>query len=206
MKVLFLSKEFRSGEGISEYCKSVAEHLVAEGHEASIVAFDDREDYGIDDRVEVRKVPLYFEGDNLYNWAMMLNNELKKHSRELIEEDEYDIIHANDWVTVPGGTALSRHLEIPLVVTVHSTENERGFGGEHAELISELEWQGTFEADKVLVTKEETKNSVLFDLDVPGEKVEVIDPYSADWESRILKQYGKTIKQEEQKLAEQKTS
>lgn len=206
MKVLFLSKEFRSGEGISEYCKSVAEHLVAEGHEASVVAFDDREDYGIDDRVEVRKVPLYFEGDNLYNWAMMLNNELKKHSREIIEEDEYDLIHANDWVTVPGGTALSRHLEIPMVVTVHSTENERGFGGEHAELISELEWQGTFEADKVLVTKEETKNSVLFDLDVPGEKVEVIDPYTADWQSRILKQYRKTIKQEEQKLAEQKTS
>lgn len=205
MKILFLAKEFQDGEGITEYCKSVAEHLVRNNHDTSVVAFDDQADYSIDDRVDVRKVPLYFEGDNLYNWAMMLNNELKKHSREIIEEGEYDVIHANDWVTIPGAIALSRHLEIPLIVTVHSTENERGFGGEHAELISELEWQGTFEADKVLVTKEETKNSVLFDLDVPGEKVEVIDPYEPDWESRVLKQYRKTIKQEERKIAEKKT-
>lgn len=200
MKVVLLSKDFRDGEGVSEYTKNIAEHLVAEGHEAAIVSFDDGSYYSIDDRVEVERVPLYFDGDNLYNWAMMLNNELKAEARELIQEQDFDIIHANDWTTSPGGIALSKATGRPFVLTLHSTENERGFGGEHASMISELEWQGVYEADHVLVTKEDTKNSVLFDLDAPDEKVDVIDPYEEGWRSRVLSKYRELIKDERKVL------
>ncbi|QKQ98654.1 glycosyltransferase [Candidatus Nanohaloarchaea archaeon] len=202
MKVLLLAKEFRDGEGVSEYCKNLAEYLVDQGHQATIVSFDDMAEYHVDDRVDVQKVPLPFEGDNIYNWAMMMNNELKNRAREIIEAENYDIIHCNDWITVPGGVSLQKHLELPLAVTIHSTENERGFEGDHAELISELEWQGTFEADKVFVTKEDTKNSVLFDLDVPEEKLKAVDPYSHDWQSRILNEYKQIVKQEEKAVQE----
>ncbi|MFB6207922.1 MAG: glycosyltransferase family 4 protein [Candidatus Nanohaloarchaea archaeon] len=198
MKVLLLSKEFRDGEGVSEYCKNIAEHLVENGHEAAIVSFDDGSYYSIDDRVEVHRVPLHFEGDNIYNWAMMLNNELKGQARELMEDEDFDVIHANDWATIPGGIALKKHAEKPFAVTIHSTENERGFEGDHAAMISELEWQGAFEAEKVFVTKEDTKNSILFDLDVPGEKVSVIDPYEAEWRSRILDEYQELIKSKQE--------
>lgn len=200
MRVLILSKDFRDGEGVSEYCKNIAEHLVENGHEAVIVSFDDGSYYSIDERVDVRRVPLYFEGDNLYNWSMMLNNELKREARELMDSKDFDVIHANDWTTIPGGIALKKHAEKPLLVTLHSTENERGFEGDHAPMISELEWQGGFEADHVLVTKEDTKNSVLFDLDVPDEKVEVIDPYDHDWLSRILNKYEELVKTKQEIL------
>lgn len=189
MKVLFLSKDFRDGEGISEYCKSIAHFLVEEGHEAAIVSFEDGTHYSVDDRIEVHRVSVHFEGDNIYNWSMVLNNELKRQARELMEEEDFDIVHANDWTTVPGGVALSKYAEIPLVVTIHSTENERGFEGEHAAVISELEWQGTFEADKVLATKHDTRSSLIFDLDVPEEKLEVVDPYHGEWETKILNSY-----------------
>jgi len=197
LKVLLLSKEFRDGEGISEYCKSISSYLVENGHEAAIVSFDDGSYYSVDERVDVYRVPVHFDGDSIYSWAMVLNNELKSRARELFEEDEFDLIHANDWTTVPGGVALSQHLEKPLVVTIHSTENERGFQGDHAPLISELEWQGTFEADTVLATKHDTRDSLVFDLDVPGEKVEVIDPYSGEWEKRVLNSYGELSKHTE---------
>ncbi|MFB6193051.1 MAG: glycosyltransferase family 4 protein [Candidatus Nanohaloarchaea archaeon] len=202
MKALILSKEFRDGEGVSEYVKNLSEYLVEEGNEVTIVSFDDKSDYHVDDRVKVQKEPLLFEGDNIYNWAMMMNNELKNKARQIIETQDYDIIHCNDWITVPGGISLKKHLELPLVVTIHSTENERGFEGNHAELISELEWQGTFEADKVFVNRDETKNSVLFDLDVPGEKVKTVDPYSPDWQSRILNTYQEIVKQEKEIVQE----
>lgn len=202
MKVLLLAKEFHDGEGVSEYCKNLAEHLVGQGHEATIVSFDDRGTYHVDDRVRVQKVPLPFEGDNIYSWAMMMNNELKNRAREIVEADDYDLIHCNDWSTVPGGVSLKKHLELPLAVTIHSTENERGFGGDHAELISELEWEGTFEADAVFVTKEDTKNSVLFDLDVPEEKLKTVDPYSQDWQSRILNKYDEIVKQKQKVVQE----
>lgn len=194
MKVLLLSKDFRDGEGVSEYCKDIAEFLVDQGHEAAIVSFDDGSYYSIDDRVEVKRVPLHFEGDNLYNWSMLLNNELKRQARELMDENDFDIIHANDWTTVPGGVTLSKHSEKPLMLTVHSTENERGFEGDHAEMISELEWQGAYESDKVLATNSGTADSLRFDLDVPDEKIEIIDPFDHEWLSKLLKTYEETAK------------
>jgi 1,4-alpha-glucan branching enzyme len=200
MKILMLSRRFTDGEGVSEYCKHLSGHLVEQGHEVSIVAFEDGTEYNVHEEVDVRRVPLHFEGDSIYNWAMMLNNEIKRVAREIEDSDSIDLIHANDWATIPGGVTLAKSLEKPLVVTIHSTENERGFEGEHAAMISELEWQGTFEAEKVFVTKEETKNSVLFDLDVPGEKVEVIDPLEEGWQSRIEEKYEETLKQEEKVL------
>lgn len=195
MKVLLLSKDFRDGEAVSEYTKHLAEYLVAQGHEATVISFDDGSYYSISDEVDVIRVPVHFEGDNIYNWSMILNNELKKPAAELGEEG-FDIIHANDWTTVSGGVTLAKRFEKPFVLTMHSTENERGFEGEHAEMISELEWQGVYEADKVLTTKEDTKNSVLFDLEAPEEKVEVIDPYAGEWQKNVLNQYKTLVKQE----------
>lgn len=195
MNVVLLSKQFSDGEAISEYVKTIAEYLADEGHEVCIVSFDDGTYYSIDDKVDVLRAPLDFEGDNLYNWSMMMNNELKEQVMQNVGED-VDLIHANDWTTVPGGVALSKKLEKPLVLTLHSTENERGFEGEHAEMISELEWQGVYESDKVFTTKDDTKNSVLFDLEAPDEKLEVIDPYAEEWPKKVLNKYTELVKQE----------
>lgn len=193
MNVVFLSREFRDGEAVSEYCKSIANELVERGDNASIVAFDDGSYYSINEEIDVRRVPMNFEGSNIYNWAMMLNNQIKGEVREIMEDKEVDVIHANDWSTIPGGITLSKHLEVPLVVTVHSTENERGFDGEHASLISELEWKGGFEAERVFVTNEDTKNSLLFDLEVPEDKIVVADPYWQEWQETILNQYDDIV-------------
>jgi hypothetical protein len=198
MKVLFLTRCFGEGEAATEYVKAVAHELVEQGDEAVVVAFDDGAYYSVDDRVEVRRVGLPFEGDNMYNWSMMMNNELKKEAQEAFKDGKPDIIHSIDWTAVPGGVALSRHLDKPLVVTFQSTENERGFGGEQAGVISELEWQGAFEAEKAIATSEDTKNSLLFDLDVPEEKIDIIDPFSDNWQQRVLNSYRDTIKQEKE--------
>jgi glycogen synthase len=153
------------------------------------VAFEDGSSYSIDDRVDVVRVPLHFDGDNIFNWAMMLNNEIKGAVKGVKDREEVDLIHANDWATVPGGTTLARHLEVPMVATIHSTENERGFEGEHAGMISEMEWQAGFEADLVLTTNGGTENSLKFDLDVPAEKLETVDPYEESWTERIIEIY-----------------
>lgn len=200
MNILILSKDFRDGEGVSEYSKSIAEYLVEEGHEATIISFDDGSYYSIDERVDVRRVPVPFDGDNIYNWSMVLNNELKREAKEVFEDDDFDLIHVNDWTTVPGGIALSRHLEKPLTVTLHSTENERGFQSEHSAMISEMEWRACKESEKVFVTKDDTRNSAIFDLDVPEEKIELIDPYEPDWQRKIIKNYGELVKNKEEAL------
>jgi len=115
---------------------------------------------------------------------------------EKMEDKEIDVIHANDWTTAPGGVNLSNHLEIPLFLTIHSTENQRGFQGENSQLISDLEWEGTFEADTVFANNEDVKNSLLFDLDMSDEKVCVADPIHGGWQEKILKRYREIIGKE----------
>jgi len=198
VKILFLTRRFGEGKAATEYVKAIAHELVERGDRAVVVAFDDGAYYSIDDRVEVRRVGLPFEGDNLYNWSMMMNNELKKEAREAFDDEEPDIVHSIDWTSVPGGVALSRHLDTPLVVTFQSTENERGFEGDHAGVISELEWQGAFEAQKAIATSEDTKNSLLFDLDVPEKKIDIIDPFEDNWQERVLESYQNIFNQQKE--------
>lgn len=198
MNILLLSKQLKDGDAISEYVKNIAQELVDQGHEATIISFDDGSYYSLDERVEVVRFPLHFDGGNLYNWSMMMNNEMKGKVIELLEDRYFDLIHANDWTTVPGAVAISKHTEKPMAITLHSTENERGFGGKHSEMISELEWQGVYESDHVMVTKEDTKNSVLFDLDAPEDKISLIDPFTDRWREKILSKYRELVKQKKQ--------
>ncbi len=200
MKVLYLVQRLEDGEGSTEYIKSISGYMAEEGSDVKVVAFDDGSHYSIDERIGVERVELPFEGDNVYNWSMMMNNELKKEARDMFEGEKPDVIHAVDWTSIPGGVALSKYFDIPLVLTFQSTETERGFGEEYSGLISELEWQGAFEATKVLATGEDTKNSLLFDFDVPEEKIEVVDPFSDDWEERVFKNYAQLVKQKEKVL------
>jgi hypothetical protein len=192
MRTVFITRKFEEGEASTEYSKALSSAVVNEGGEAAVVSFDDGSYYSVDDRVDVYRVDMPFDGDNLFNWSMMLNNELKRQAREAFE-DKPDIIHVVDWTAIPGGVALSKYYEVPLVVTFQSTENERGFEGEHAEVISELEWDGAFEADLAIATNEDTKNSLLFDLDVPEEKLEFIDPYAPEWEQNVLNNYRELL-------------
>lgn len=196
MKVLFLARKFSDGDDVSEYVKYLTETLVQKGHEATVLAFDDGSHFSVHEDVDVVRTDLHYEGDSLYSWSMMLNNEMKQIAREIIEDEGYDVVHANDWLTVPGATALREHLEVPFVLTVHSTENERGFSDPNSPVISELEWKGCNKADKVLVHSEDTFNSLIHDLDVSEEKILFEEAISESWPETALNTYSELTKSE----------
>jgi glycosyltransferase involved in cell wall biosynthesis len=189
-KILLLSKEFVDGEGISEYVKSLARFLAEKGIEVHIVCFgncDPEQDIG--KRIHAHRVPLLIHGDNLFNWSMLMNNELKRRSREIFEADGFDVIHANDWITSAAAISIAKFTEKPLVVTIHSTENERGFGGKHSGLISDMEWWLTYEAGCVVSNNERTYHSLRSDLQLPDEKVRLINPLKQGWQNQVLQVY-----------------
>lgn len=192
--VLILSKQMKDGEPVSEYIKSLTSHLVSESWKVSVVSFDDDSYVSLNSEIDFYRFPLHFEGSNIFNWSMMMNNEIKGQVMEKLDTESIDAIHSNDWTTVPAGVSLSKHLETPLFLTLHSTEHERGFGTKQSEIISELEWQGIYESDKVFANNEDTKNSLLFDLDTPEEKIQVTRPLNDGWESRVLRTYRKHVK------------
>ena len=194
-KVLLLSREFTRSESVSEYTSSLARFLSGKGIEVHIVCFGNSiSEETIGEGVHVHRVPLMIHGDSLFNWSMLMNNELKRRARELFEDGGFDLIHGNDWITATSAISIAKFTEKPLVVTIHSTEKERGFGTKHSGMISEMEWMVAYEAGRVLANNGITYSLLRNDFQVPEEKVKLIDPLKHGWQSEVLEIYEKIEK------------
>ncbi len=92
---------------------------------------------------------------------------------ELAAEEQFDIVHAHDWMTYPAGIAVAAVTGKPLVVHVHSTEFDRS--GEHVnQVIYNIERQGMHRADKVIAVSHYTRSLIISRYGLSGEKVEVV--------------------------------
>ena len=91
----------------------------------------------------------------------------------LAREEDFDVIHAHDWMTFPAGLALSEKFKKPLVVHIHSTEFDRC--GEHInQAVYDIERQGMQGADAVFVVSYPTRSIVQERYGVNPEKSHVI--------------------------------
>ncbi|MBW8042029.1 MAG: glycosyltransferase family 4 protein [Planctomycetes bacterium] len=91
----------------------------------------------------------------------------------LAGNEQYDIVHAHDWMTYPAGIAVSAMSEKPLIVHVHSTEFDRS--GENVnQMIYDIEREGMERADKVIAVSHFTRNIIISRYGISGEKVEVV--------------------------------
>jgi len=92
---------------------------------------------------------------------------------KIAASEEFDVIHAHDWMTFPAGIALAAHSGKPLVVQVHSTEFDRS--GEHVnQYVYDIERHGMHAAARVITVSNYTRNIVVSRYSVPPEKVEVV--------------------------------
>jgi len=92
---------------------------------------------------------------------------------KIAETEEYDVIHAHDWMTFPAGIGLAARSGKPLVVQIHSTEFDRS--GEHVnQYVYDIERHGMHAAAKVITVSNYTRNIVISRYSVPPEKVEVV--------------------------------
>ncbi len=93
--------------------------------------------------------------------------------RLALQQPDFDVVHAHDWMTYPAGIAVATVTGKPLVVHVHSTEFDRS--GEHVnQMIYDIERRGMHAASKVIAVSYLTRNIILTRYGVLGEKVEVI--------------------------------
>ena len=88
-------------------------------------------------------------------------------------EEDFDIIHAHDWMTYPAGIAVASVTGKPLVIHVHSTEFDRS--GEHVnQMIYDIERRGMHAAQKIIAVSHLTRNIIISRYGILGEKVEVV--------------------------------
>lgn len=90
------------------------------------------------------------------------------------EEQEFDIIHAHDWLTFRAGLLAHERSGKPLIVHVHSTERDRSGGNYGNPIVREIEATTMLIADRVIAVSERIKQIVIDDYNIPADKVEVI--------------------------------
>lgn len=87
--------------------------------------------------------------------------------------DDYDVIHAHDWMTFPAGIKAKQILKKPLVVHVHALEYDRAGDSVHQGIV-EIEKQGMQQADKVIAVSERTRDLIVRKYGIDASKVEII--------------------------------
>ena len=76
-------------------------------------------------------------------------------------EQQFDVIHAHDWLTYLAGIATKRVSGKPLVIHVHATSFDRGSADNIDTRVFAIEKQGMEEADKVITVSDLTRNIVI---------------------------------------------
>lgn len=90
-----------------------------------------------------------------------------------LQGEDFDIVHAHDWMTYPAGMAISAATGRPLVIHVHSTEFDRS--GEHVnQMIYDIERKGMHTADKIIAVSNLTRNIIINRYGISADKVEVV--------------------------------
>jgi len=125
-------------------------------------------------------------GQNLYQEVMRY----AEMAKIIAAQEDYDLIHAHDWMTYGAGINARNVSGKPLVVHIHATEFDRT-GGNPNQTISHLEYTGLNEADLIIANSNFTKNNVIKCYDINPDKIKVvhwgIDPnnpfYNLDYSS-----------------------
>ena len=109
-----------------------------------------------------------------------------KEARLIAEREDFDVIHAHDWLSFLAGIEAKKVSKKPLIVHVHATEFDRSGGSNVNPLVYKIEKQGMEQADKIIAVSELTKNTLIDNYGILPEKIEVV--YNAH-EDKIITKY-----------------
>ena len=88
-------------------------------------------------------------------------------------ENEFDIIHAHDWLAYPAGIAAMEVSKKPLVIHVHATDFDRSGGNVNPE-VYQIEKKGMDAASKVITVSNLTRDIVINKYNIDPDKVETV--------------------------------
>lgn len=89
------------------------------------------------------------------------------------KDEQFDVIHAHDWMTFPAGIAMARLTGKPLVLHVHSLEFDRSGDNINARIAAIERW-GLHAADAVIAVSYYTRAVIQQQYTVPESKLHVV--------------------------------
>ena len=108
----------------------------------------------------------------------------------IARDNEFDVIHAHDWLAYPAGIAAKRISGKPLVIHVHATDFDRS-GGSVNPTVYAMEKEGMDAADKIIAVSNMTRNTVIEKYNINPEKVvtvyNAVEPLSQEEKIKLKK-------------------
>jgi glycogen(starch) synthase len=93
---------------------------------------------------------------------------------KLVETNEYDVVHAHDWLTFRAALRVKALKNWPIILHVHSVESDRAGSFPGNPMVSDIEDIALHMADRVIAVSQHTKNAIIRDYGVPADKIEVV--------------------------------
>ena len=103
--------------------------------------------------------------DEIYKYAIVAS--------VIAEENEFDVIHAHDWLAYPAGIAAMEVSGKPLVIHVHATDFDRSGGNVNPE-VYRIEKSGMDAASKIITVSNLTRDIVINKYNINPDKVETV--------------------------------
>jgi glycosyltransferase involved in cell wall biosynthesis len=165
---------------------------------SKIVPYTDPEDFWKLTRSEISGHNLFVHTNDKgmvdfsgkYDHSLM--DEINKYaivSSIIAEENEFDIIHAHDWLAYPAGIAAMEVSGKPLVIHVHATDFDRSGGNVNPD-VYRIEKSGMDAASKIITVSNLTRDIVINKYNINPNKVETVynavDPVEIS-ENHIIK-------------------
>ena len=197
MKIAFFVWEFppKILGGLGTYALEITQQFIKKGHEVTVFTMNDDGKLRTRDiwrGVEIyRPTPIDFSSlfpvfvdtelrqwglglrffsdvitYNVFSAAKLCNYLVKKERRD------FDILSAHDWLSVLGGISSKRHLKLPLMFHVHSTERGRALGGGSC-TVENFEAKGAEVSDGI-ITVSKAMREELISVGYPVHKINVI--------------------------------
>lgn len=92
---------------------------------------------------------------------------------EVAADEDFDVIHAHDWMTFPAAQAVAARTRRPMIAHVHATEFDRSGEGVHPE-VAAIERAGPAAADRTVAVSRLTKNQLVERYGLAPDNIDVV--------------------------------
>lgn len=108
----------------------------------------------------------------------------------IARDNEFDVIHAHDWLAYPAGIAAKRVSGKPLVIHVHATDFDRSGGSVNPQVYA-IEKEGMDAADQIITVSNLTRSIVIEKYNIDPAKVttvyNAVEPLSQEEKIKLKK-------------------
>lgn len=182
LRVLMLSWEYppRVIGGLATHVKHLTEELRNIGVEIILLTCNypgapETERLG---NMTVKRVESYTAPTpDFASWVLLMNLTMECEAVKAIKEwGGVDLVHAHDWLVAKPAISVKHLCRVPLVSTIHSTEQGRrnGLYSDYQRMIHQIEWWLTYESWKVICCSNYMKEEVTRFFNTPPDKIVVI--------------------------------